>query len=73
MESMIVKVIRRASAEKDGRQWVLLIPVYHLTFGIDLSTKETDDKSPKWWGTLGFDGDVQCLKVHSRHRYVLNR
>lgn len=59
-----------ASHDKDCNQWVLLIPIYHMSFGTNLGTRGTDDKTPQWWGTPDFDSSVQRLKAVSKSRYV---
>ena len=48
-------------AVEKANEWLYLIPLYHI-FAKSMGTRGANCRSPEWWGTAGFDDDVQGLK-----------
>ena len=52
----------RGAKEKRERRWIQLIPIYHLLCNVSDHTNGPNHRTPKWWGTEGFNDHVQKLK-----------
>ena len=61
----IALLMHRGAYANDSR-WIRLIPVYHLLNSLCREKCGHDHKTQKWWGTEGFDSDVQTHKAFSK-------